>query len=620
MLATVTAIPEAGVAIAQLKGYVGGAASGTLVTTNGSQLSVQGTIPATAVAGQMVEIYASATDILGDSSGQRSLAIPVSDGTPPTLAILAPASNAVVSVNQPLELLLQVSDNSTNVALSLTLSGGITATQSVALALAPNTPATNSFIVPLTGAPTGGQTVTAVVVATDAATNQTTVTQIFRLPDLTTPVVQSLTPTNGAVQVDILPTIAVTFSEPMNPNTINATTFQVTQGGVPVPGTYGFAPSNLAAFWRPSEPLSLGGTYNLALTAGITEAGGNPITPQSANFTVANFAILEPANGTTVAEGQLIPVAAGGSNAAGIGAVQFSAGGTNALGPYPGFTGSLTAPTLAQLGTNRFAINAVARGGGVNVAHAKATSASSILYAQNGPSRAVDGDTNGDYNAGSMFHSQADLHAFWEVDLGYLTPISEIDVYLRTDCCEDRNRFAVLVASQPFVASDFLGAALPATYSNGAVQVYQTTNAYDSGIVTIPTFTEGQFVRVVQLGQNYLMLAEVEVFAPLQDVSLSPVSVNLLSTAQAATLLPIQFPASIDLTQGSQSNLAVTASATSGLWSLCEWMSWPPAEERPSTRRNSGTSISLRPNCRASPSPTFQPTPPPSRRSTTRTP
>ena len=160
VLATVTAIPEAGVAIAQLKGYVGGAASGTLVTTNGSQLSVQGTIPATAVAGQMVEIYASATDILGDSSGQRSLAIPVSDGTPPTLAILAPASNAVVSVNQPLELLLQVSDNSTNVALSLTLSGGITATQSVALALAPNTPATNSFIVPLTGAPTGGQTVT----------------------------------------------------------------------------------------------------------------------------------------------------------------------------------------------------------------------------------------------------------------------------------------------------------------------------------------------------------------------------------------------------------------------------------------------------------------------------
>ena len=126
-------------------------------------------------------------------------------------------------------------DNSSNVTLSLTLSGGITATQGVALALTPNTPITNVFTVSLAGAPTGGQTVTAVVVATDAATNQTTVTRTFRLPDLTIPVVQSITPTNGAVDVAILPTIASRgVSEPMNPSTINAATFQVTHDGVVV--------------------------------------------------------------------------------------------------------------------------------------------------------------------------------------------------------------------------------------------------------------------------------------------------------------------------------------------------------------------------------------------------
>ncbi|MGA2656274.1 MAG: LamG-like jellyroll fold domain-containing protein [Verrucomicrobiota bacterium] len=564
VIADVTAIPESGIAIARLSAYVGGAAAGTLATTNGTQLRVQGLVSATAVAGQLVEIYASATDILGDSSGQQSLAIPVSDGTPPTLAILAPASNTVLSVDQPLDLQMQVSDNSSNVTISLTLSGGIIATQSVALVLTPNTPITNVFTVSLAGAPTAGQTITALVVATDAATNQTAVTRTFRLPDLALPLVQSITPTNGAVQVDILPTIAVAFNEPMNPSTINAATFEITHGGVAVPGTYGLGQSNLVAFWRPAGPLSLGGTYNLTLTAGITEAGGNPIAAQSAAFVVTDFGILEPTNGATIAEGQSVPVVAGGPNPAGISAVQFSGGGTNAVGPFPAFTGSLAAPTLAQLGTNQFTISAVALGGGANVARGKVTSASSSYTAQSGPSRAVDGDTNQNYYAGSMFHSQADLHAFWEVDLGYVTPIREIDLYLRTDCCPERNRFAVLVASQPFVASDFLGTNLPASYSNGAVEVYQTTNAFDSGVVSIPTFAEGRFVRVAILGQDYLALGEVEVFAPLQDTSLAPVAVNVLSSAQAAARLPIQFPTSLNLVQGSQSNLTVSASATAG--------------------------------------------------------
>ncbi|MGO9201638.1 MAG: LamG-like jellyroll fold domain-containing protein [Limisphaerales bacterium] len=553
-------------AISNLTAIIAGPASGAVVSTNGASLLVQGVVSNTAVAGQQVKVLAQATDILGLSGSEQTFDVLVSDGTPPTLSILSPASNAVVSVAQPLSLQVSVSDNSSNVTLGLTLSGAITATQSVALALTPNTPLTNLFTVSLAGAPSEGQTFTALVVATDASSNQAAVTRTFRLPDLAAPLVQSIAPANGAVEVDILPTIAVTFNEPMNPSAINASTFQVTHRGVPVPGTYALGQGNLVALWRPAGPLSLGGTYELALTAGITEAGGNPIAPQTTTFTVTDFGILQPTNGATIAEGQLVPAAAGGPNPAGISAVQFSVGGPSVLGPFPAFSASLAAPSLAQLGTNQLAINAVARGGGADVARAKPATASSSYTPQNGPSRAVDGETNQDYNAtnSNMFHSQDELHAFWEVDLGYVTPISEIDLYLRTDCCEDRNRFAVLVAAQPFVASDFLGASLPASYSNGAVEVYQTTNAFDSGVVSIPTLAEGRFVRVVLLGQNYLMLAAVQVFAPLQDASLNPVSVNVLSSAQASAALPIQFPASLDLVQGAQSNLTVSASATSG--------------------------------------------------------
>ena len=280
---------------------------------------------------------------------------------------------------------------------------------------------------------------------------------------------------------------------------------------------------------------------------------------------VTGFGILAPTNGATIAEGQSVPVRAGGPNPAGIGAVQFSAGGASVVGPVPAFSGSLAAPRLAKLGTNQLAISAVALGGGANVARGKATSASSSLTAQSGPSRAVDGDTNQNYSAGSMFHSQAE---FCTPSGRSISAMSHPSAKLTCTCGPIVARIEIAWRSwwpaSRLSPADFLGANLPATYSNGAVEVYQTTNAFDSGVVSISTFTEGRFVRVVILGQNYLALAEVEVLAPLQDTDLAPVSVNVLSSAQAAALLPIQFPAAIGLIQGSQSNFTVSASATGG--------------------------------------------------------
>ena len=542
-------------AVSLLRAIVGGAGSGALTQTNSDHLQVQGLVPSNAVPGQAVQVFAEAIDNLGVSSGQQVLAIPVSDNTPPALAILAPADNERLAYGPPLVVQTLVSDNSSNVTLGLVVSGGISVTQTLALPLTPNVPMTNVFTVPLTGAPTNGGTISVLLTATDDASNTGSIARTYRLPDLVPPLVQSLAPTNGETNVAFAPTITAIFSEPMDTNTVNTANFQITQAGATVAGAFSFGSSNSIIFWRPAAPLTFSSACTVALTAGLTDLGGNSIAPQSATFTVTDFGILQPANGAHIVEGQRVNLAAGGSNPAGIGSVEFHPGTNVTVGLAPAFTNSFVAPLLADLGTNALVIGGLARSSTNNLARGQPT-ASSPLWCSCAPaSLAVDGNKDGNFGGGSVFHSDSVLHAFWEVDLGYAATLNEIDVYLRTDCCAERNRFAVLVANSPFVASDFMGQSLPATYSNGAVEVYRTSSAFDTGVVRIPTVSSGRYVRVALLGQDYLMLAEVEVFSPPQQEALAPVAVHIHSPADAPQ---ISLPSPLTLLQGVQSNFTVS--------------------------------------------------------------
>src|SRR5262245_14764085 len=54
------------------------------------------------------------------------------------------------------------------------------------------------------------------------------------------------------------------------------------------------------------------------------------------------------------------------------------------------------------------------------------------------PSRAVDGNTDGDFSHGSVTHTGPDPQAWWQVDLSRQRWIDTIEIYGRTDCCADR--------------------------------------------------------------------------------------------------------------------------------------------------------------------------------------
>ncbi|XP_077989192.1 uncharacterized protein LOC144443540 [Glandiceps talaboti] len=74
----------------------------------------------------------------------------------------------------------------------------------------------------------------------------------------------------------------------------------------------------------------------------------------------------------------------------------------------------------------------------VNVAVGKIASQSSN-YNNNNPYRAIDGNTNSNWNGNSCSHTNNNQNAWWQVDLGDSYPVYQVIVYNRQDCCIERS-------------------------------------------------------------------------------------------------------------------------------------------------------------------------------------
>jgi len=90
--------------------------------------------------------------------------------------------------------------------------------------------------------------------------------------NMTTPTVTSTNVQNNATGVPRNNGIAVTFSEAMNPTTINSSTFTVTQGTTPVQGTIDY--SGTTATFKPNVSLAANTTYTATVTTGVKNASG----------------------------------------------------------------------------------------------------------------------------------------------------------------------------------------------------------------------------------------------------------------------------------------------------------------------------------------------------------
>ncbi|MHC1784925.1 MAG: discoidin domain-containing protein [Anaerolineaceae bacterium] len=130
-------------------------------------------------------------------------------------------------------------------------------------------------------------------------------------------------------------------------------------------------------------------------------------------------------------------------------------------------------------------------------------------------SRAVDGNINGDYTAGSVTHTNADPGAWWQVDLEAVKSIGSINLFTRTDCCTTRTTDVyVLVSDVPFVSNVLEEAKLETGVSSYLVSGEMGRPS------TVPVNRSGRYVRVQLQTTDHLSLAEVMVLSP--DTSGTP--------------------------------------------------------------------------------------------------
>ena len=88
------------------------------------------------------------------------------------------------------------------------------------------------------------------------------------------PSVSNPLPTAGAANVATTVTVTATFSEAMDANTINGTTFELHNGtatGPLVAGAVSYNPGNRTVSLQPSSPLLAGTTYTAVLRGGATD-------------------------------------------------------------------------------------------------------------------------------------------------------------------------------------------------------------------------------------------------------------------------------------------------------------------------------------------------------------
>jgi hypothetical protein len=101
-----------------------------------------------------------------------------------------------------------------------------------------------------------------------------------------TPVMTSTDPVNSVTGVARNKEVAFTFSEAMDPLTINASTFTLMQGATVVPGTVSY--SGKTATYTPTNTLAAATVYTATVTTGAKTLTGNSLAANSVwSFTTA---------------------------------------------------------------------------------------------------------------------------------------------------------------------------------------------------------------------------------------------------------------------------------------------------------------------------------------------
>ncbi len=122
------------------------------------------------------------------------------------------------------------------------------------------------------------------------------------------PEVLTVSPSNGSTEIPLNAVITATFSEALDPATVNSTNFSVKKGSSAVAGTLSLSADEKVVTFTPTNLLSPNSSYSIYIGTGIQSATGNPLLSYKystfstgmSEDTVAPFVkLVNPPDGTT---------------------------------------------------------------------------------------------------------------------------------------------------------------------------------------------------------------------------------------------------------------------------------------------------------------------------------
>ena len=205
---------------------------------------------------------------------------------PPTVISTNPANKATgVPINQIVTATFnEAMDPTTINSATFTLTGpaGVAVAGTVSYA-ASGAIASFAPAVPLTGLTTYVATITTGakdLAETPLTSNYGWTFTTSLIADTTKPTIIFTIPANGAKAVPINQAVTATFSKPMNPATINSTTFTLSgPGTTAVPGLVTYASIADTATFTPLANLLPNTVYTATVTTGAIDLSGNPLGP-----------------------------------------------------------------------------------------------------------------------------------------------------------------------------------------------------------------------------------------------------------------------------------------------------------------------------------------------------
>ena len=200
------------------------------------------------------------------------------DLTLPAVTLTDPANNATgVALNHLIVTTFsQPMDQSTINTLTYTLKQGSTSVSGAVTytgTTATFTPASNlsSNQIYTATITTGAKDMAGNALASNRTFSFTTIDAL----EITLPIVNSTDPLNNGKGIARNAVVALTFSEAMDPLTINASTFTLSQGTKSIPGVVAY--SNTTATFTPSNVLASGTEYTATVTTGAKDIAGNAL-------------------------------------------------------------------------------------------------------------------------------------------------------------------------------------------------------------------------------------------------------------------------------------------------------------------------------------------------------